>query len=110
MENIDTTLCLGCGTDTLTYGFVNRIPASNTNIDGYRCGTCSGDWADEDDGLEEKWDRVEEYIDNVWIPEVDAMFPDSPAFRELMETEESWTDEDKKLVQTLIDNYLEKRE
>tara|TARA_Y100001951_G_scaffold88560_1_gene80238 strand:- start:101 stop:622 length:522 start_codon:yes stop_codon:yes gene_type:complete len=105
MENIDTTLCLNCGTDTTINGFVDRIPAGRTNIDGYMCGTCSGDWVDEDDSPEEKWDRVDEHVDRHRIPEVDAMFPDSPAFRELMETEESWTDEDKKKMQDLINGY-----
>ena len=112
MSNIDTTLCLSCGADTLRYGFVNRIPDGNTNIDGYRCGTCSGDWAEEvlDKETGEwdtatKWDEVDKYVDNVHIPVVDSIFPDAPAFRKLMESEESWTDEDKNCVQILIDNY-----
>jgi hypothetical protein len=37
---INTTLCLECGTDTAVNGYVNRVPASKTNIDGYICGTC----------------------------------------------------------------------
>ena len=132
MSNIDTTLCLSCGADTLRYGFVNRIPDSivvkqnpisftsyddGINIDGYRCGTCSGDWAEEvlDKETGEwdtatKWDEVEEYVDNVHIPVVDSMFPDAPAFRKLMESEESWTDEDKKSVEILIKNYRVKKE
>lgn len=117
MTSIDTTLCLECGADTIGYGFVNRIPSSNTNIEGYRCGTCSGDWAEEEFDeatgewdTESKWDEVDKYIDNVHIPEVDLMFPDAPAFRKLMESEESWTDEDKKSVEILIKNYRVKKE
>jgi hypothetical protein len=130
MSNIDTTLCLSCGADTLRYGFVNRIPDSivvkqnpisftsyddGINIDGYRCGTCSGDWAQEefDETTGEwntKWDEVEEYVDNVHIPEVDSIFPDAPTFRKLMESEESWTDEDKKRMEILITNYKVKQE
>ena len=57
-----------------------------------------------------KWDEVEEYVDNVHIPVVDSIFPDAPTFRKLMESEKSWTDEDKKRMEILITNYKVKQE
>ena len=46
---IDTSLCIECGTDTLKYGYVNRMPSGGTNIDAYVCGSCVvGLWEQED--------------------------------------------------------------
>ena len=46
---LDTSLCIECGTDTLKYGYVNRIPCGRTHIDAYVCGSCLvGLWEQED--------------------------------------------------------------
>ena len=43
-----TTLCVECGVDTDYRGFVNRIPSSHDDVDGYLCGSCVSIFESED--------------------------------------------------------------
>ena len=58
-----------------------------------------------DDEMYEKYEKERH-------AEVDAMFPDAPAFREWCQrdTNENLTDEDQKQVQTLVKNYRHNKE
>ena len=129
---IETSLCLECGTDTLVNGYVNRVSADRDNIDGYICGMCIVTWDlrdmwdaegnqvycpatdEEEPEIDENnyddyeyghCDEAEEIHIKQWHPEVDEMFPDAPAFRKLMEDEQSWNATQKKEMVELIKNY-----
>ena len=131
---IDTSLCLECGTNSASMGFVNRIGAGRDQIDGWICGMCISTWdlrdmwdsdgkqiycpAKDDDEPEIDWDihdedeyeyghcdEAEEIHIKMWHPEVDEVFPDAPKFRDMMQTEGQWTDAQMKDIQKLIDNY-----
>ena len=129
---IDTSLCLECGANTTSMGFVNRVSASRDQIDGYICGGCISTWdlrdmwdaegtqvycpAKDEEEPEIHEDNYDDYeyghcdeAEEIWIkqwhPEVDASFPDAPKFRYLMQNEGQWTESQVKEVQTLIDNY-----
>ena len=96
----DLPICVECGINTMSSGWVDRVGGDFDicgkkhgegeqadrkdviNIDIYRCGTCNGDWADEDYDeetgewdTESKWDVVDKEVQENWIPEVDAKQP-----------------------------------
>ena len=104
---IETTLCFECGTDTKYDGFVNRVFAGRDLMDCYKCGPCTAthDAISDENGIEQfdddKWDA---YMAQR-IKYVDKIFPDAPKFRELMETEYKWSDDDIEKVQKLIRSY-----
>ena len=125
---IETALCVECGVDTRINGYVNRVPRDTGIIDGYNCGCC-----------QDTWDEAVENADNVGVvysqggtgfersidddmyetyekerhAEVEAMFPDAPAFREWCQkdsfasyiTNENLSDVQVKQIQALVDNY-----
>jgi len=74
-------------------------------MDCYKCGPCNDTeeaMCDSPDGFDDdKWDA---YMADR-IKYVDKRFPDAPKFRELMETEDSWTEKEMAQVRKLIDSY-----
>jgi len=100
---VETALCVDCGVDTRINGYVNRVPRDTGIIDGYNCGSCNDAYEAAqglDHTLYEKYEKARH-------TEIDAMFPDAPAFREWCQrdTNENLSDEDKKQIQALVDNY-----
>ncbi len=116
VRTLKTDLCLDCGVDTRTMGWVNRVSADRDlffekervlNLDSYMCGTCGGDDFDEGDGdypdTEAKWDQVEKFVKNEWIPMVDEAQPGIPKkFRELMGCQEEFSPYHVKLLEALV--------
>lgn len=106
----DLPICIECGINTMSNGWVDRVGGDFDlcgkkhaegeqadrkdiiNIEIYRCGTCNGDWADEDYDeetgewdTESKWDIVEKEVENNWIPEVDAKQPLAKEWRKMFD-------------------------
>ena len=100
---IETELCVECGTDTRIDGYINRVARDTGAIDGYNCGSCNDAYEAAqglDHTLYEKYEKERH-------TEIDAMFPDAPAFREWCQrdTNENLSAVQIKQIQALIHNY-----
>tara|TARA_R100000306_G_C4360623_1_gene135067 strand:+ start:334 stop:846 length:513 start_codon:yes stop_codon:yes gene_type:complete len=127
---IEIALCVECGTDTTVDGYVNRVSRDTGIIDGYNCGRCEEAYEDaqiwydkagkivgrgaegeelaNSDEFERSIDdKVYEKYEKERHAEIDAMFPDAPAFREWCQrdTNETLSAVQIKEVQELVDNY-----
>ena len=106
----DLPICVECGINTMSNGWVDRVGGDFDicgkkhgegeqadrkdviNIDIYRCGTCNGDWADEDYDeetgewdTESKWDVVDKEVQENWIPEVATKQPLAKEWRKMFD-------------------------
>ena len=110
VEEVKTTLCLECGTDTSIEGYINRLDYDKDNIDGWKCGPCQNTYEslcvyNYDSGLIDfDDDKYDAYLLERF-KEVDNRFEYAPAFRIMMETCESWSEKDVEYVESMIKNY-----
>ena len=104
----DLPICNECGVNTQIDSWIDRCPSEfdicgkkhaegemanrtdTINIETYKCGTCIGDWAEEDYDettgewdTESKWAIVEKEIEENHIPRVDALQPFAKEWRKI---------------------------